>query len=90
MKKNLNAAKPPEQSKGLGGNIIGCRGQNLYIVHGIKRVSQCITCGQQYIFGEKPTLMLYTDINHHIGTPKQNTKHYQVPGMNLDVQSIVK
>ena len=24
FKKNLNAAKPPEQSKGLGGNI-GCR-----------------------------------------------------------------
>ena len=26
FKKNLNAAKPPEQSKGLGGNIIGCKG----------------------------------------------------------------
>ena len=24
FKKNLNAAKPPEQSKGLGGNI-GCK-----------------------------------------------------------------
>ena len=25
--------------------------------------------------------MLYTDINHHVGTPKLNTKeHYQVPG----------
>ena len=30
-KKNLNAAKPPEQSKGLGG-IIGCRDEKLYMV----------------------------------------------------------
>ena len=31
--------------------------------------------------------MLYTDINHHVGTSKQNTKeHYQVLSKNLEVQ----
>ena len=34
-----------------------------------------ITKGQQYNFGEKPTIMLYTDINHHVGTPKQRLKN---------------
>ena len=24
-----------------------------------------------YNIGEKPTIILYTDINHHAGTPKQ-------------------
>ena len=28
-KKNLNAAKPPEQTKGLGGNI-GCKVKKIY------------------------------------------------------------
>ena len=27
--------------------------------------------GQQYNIGEKPTVILYTYINHHVGTPKQ-------------------
>ena len=26
---------------------------------------------RQYNVGEKPTVILYTDINHHVGTPKQ-------------------
>ena len=31
-----------------------------------------VTWGQQYDFGEKPTVTLYTYIiNHHVGTPKQ-------------------
>ena len=29
-----------------------------------------ITQGQQYNIGEKPTVTLYTYINHHVGTPK--------------------
>ena len=37
FKENLNASKPSDQSKGLGGNI-GCRDKNLYLVRGIKRV----------------------------------------------------
>ena len=31
FKENLNASKPSDQSKGLGGNI-GCRDKNLYMV----------------------------------------------------------
>ena len=31
LRKNLNAAKLPEQSKGLGGNI-GCKGKNLLVM----------------------------------------------------------
>ena len=37
FKKNLNAAKPPEQSKGLVGNTLAVRTKTL---HGIKRVPQ--------------------------------------------------
>ena len=29
-----------------------------------------ITLGQQYNFGEKPTVILYIYINRHVGTPK--------------------
>ena len=43
----------------------------------LKRFPNVITYGQQYNFGENPTVILYTDINHHVGTPKLNTKeHY--------------
>ena len=30
-----------------------------------------VTLGQQYNVGEKPTVILYTFINRHAGTPKQ-------------------
>ena len=30
-----------------------------------------MTLGQQYNVGEKPTVILYTYINRHAGTPKQ-------------------
>ena len=36
-----------------------------------------ITLGQQYNVGEKPTVILYTYINRHAGTPtKGKTKQY--------------
>ena len=36
-----------------------------------------ITLGQQYNVGEKPTVILYTYINRHAGTPtKGKTKRY--------------
>ena len=39
VEKNLNAAKPPEQSKGLGGiRTLAVRTKTL---HGIERVPQC-------------------------------------------------
>ena len=54
----------------------------------LKAFPNVITLGQQYDFGEKPTVRLYTDINHHVGTPKQNIKkHYLVSSMNLEKQS---
>ena len=39
-----------------------------------------ITLGQQYNVGEKPTVILYTYINRHAGTPTQREdkpKHHQ-------------
>ena len=36
-----------------------------------------VTLGQQYNTGEKPTVILYTYINRHAGTPDKNeTKHF--------------
>ena len=31
-----------------------------------------VTLGQQYNTGEKPTVMLYTTVNRHVGTPDKN------------------
>ena len=42
--------------------------------------------GQKYTIGEKSTIILYTDINHLVGTPKQNQR--TLPGMGLEVQNI--
>ena len=36
-----------------------------------------VTLSQQYDVGEKPTVILYTYINRHAGTPKQKTKTKQ-------------
>ena len=33
-----------------------------------------ITLGQQYNVGEKPTIILYTYINRHAGTPEKHQK----------------
>ena len=33
-----------------------------------------ITLGQQYNVGEKPTVILYTYINRHAGTPEKKRK----------------
>ena len=33
-----------------------------------------VTLGQQYNIGEKPTVILYTYINCHAGTPKKQRK----------------
>ena len=54
-------------SKSLGG-IIGCKYKTFVA---FKRVPLCmvVTLGQQYNVGEKPTVILYTDINRHAGTP---------------------
>ena len=49
----------------------------------LKGFPNVITQGQQYKFGVKLTAILYTDINHHVETPKQNQR---LPGMSLRVQ----
>ena len=33
-----------------------------------------VTLGQQYNIGEKPTVVLYTYINRHAGTPEKQRK----------------
>ena len=44
-----------------------------------------ITLGQQYNAGEKPTVILYTYINRHAGTPtKGKTKQYGTSSNNKD------
>ena len=48
-------------SKRLGG-IIGCKDEAFFMV---------VTLGQQYNVGEKPTVILYTYINRHAGTPNK-------------------
>ena len=54
----------------------------------LKGFPSFITYGQQYNFGEKPTVVviLYAAINHHVETPKRNTKR-TLSSMNLEVQS---
>ena len=34
-----------------------------------------VTFGQQYNVGEKPTVILYTYINRHAGTPDKKSKN---------------
>ena len=34
-----------------------------------------VTLGQQYNIGEKPTVILYTYINRHAGTPKNPSEN---------------
>ena len=38
----------------------------------LKEFPDAVTLGQQYNIGERSTVILYTYINHHAGTPKQN------------------
>ena len=74
FKKNLNAFKPSEHppsgekmSKGLGGNI-DCKYKiTSWHLNGSPNVT---TSGQQYNTGEKPSVILYTYVNLHAGTPK--------------------
>ena len=72
LKKNQNAPNRPSEhspvsgekmSKRLGG-IKGCKYKtSLWHLNGL---------GQQYNVGEKPTVILYTYINRHAGTPEKH------------------
>ena len=39
--------------------------------------------GQQYNIGEKPTVTLYTYINHHVGLKKKKDFGFGVPAWRL-------
>ena len=57
-------------SKRLVGGIIGCKDKtSSWHSNGFPMV--VILGQQQYNVGEKPTVMLYTYINRHAGTPKK-------------------
>ena len=47
---------------------VGTKPLHTYMV--LKGFPNGVTEGQQYNIGEKPTVTLYTYINHHVGTPK--------------------
>ena len=84
LKKNLNACRPSEHPSVSGKDVktFSRWDHKLQIpkpLNGIQ--TRCspmvVTLGQQYITGEKPTVMLYTYINRHAGTPdKKKTKTF--------------
>ena len=77
LKKNQNAPRPSEHppvrgqtmSKRLGG-IKGCKCKTS--TWHLTGSPMEITLGQQYNDEEKPTIILYTYINRHAGTPKKH------------------
>ena len=44
------------------------------------------TSGRQYNFGEKPSVILYTYINLHAGTPKPQSFLSKSPGLKCRIQ----
>ena len=60
-------------SKCLGG-VIGCKDKTSS--WHLNVFPTVVTMGQHYNVGEKPTVMLYTCIDHHAGTPNK-TKQKQ-------------
>ena len=45
------------------------------------------TSGRQYNFGEKPSVILYTYINLHAGTPKPQSFLSKSPGLQCSIGS---
>ena len=77
LKKNQNAPRPYEHPPVRGGGkyqnvYVGSKAANTKPLHDIQTGSPMeITLGQQYNVGEKPTIILYTYINRHAGTPEK-------------------
>ena len=59
-------------SKGLGWNIDYIETRTLHGINGFLNVT---TSGQQYNIGEKHSVILYTCINLHAGTPKPQSRN---------------
>ena len=88
--KNLNASKPSEHppsgeklSKGLGGNIGYCRDKNFFMVS--KGFPDLTKSDQQYSIREKPSVILYTYINHHARTPKPQSRNIVSLGVQYNL-----
>ena len=62
-------------SKRLLGGITDCEYKtSSWHLNGLPMV---VTLGQQYYVGDKPTVILYTYINYHTGTPGKHQKQKQ-------------
>ena len=76
LKKNLSASRPSEHPPVRRENVETFRWdhrlQRPNLFHGIQKGSpMVVTLGQQYNVGEKPTVILLTNINRHAGTPNK-------------------
>ena len=56
-------------------------------MHGIKRVPQCNYIGSTVYIGEKPSVIMYTYINLHAGTPKPQSFLSKSPGLQCSIGS---
>ena len=48
-----------------------------------------VTLGQQYNIGEKPTVILYSYINRHAGTPEKQRRQNSTSSNNIDESSTI-
>ena len=48
-----------------------------------------VTLGQQYNIGEKPTVILYSYINRHAGTPEKQRKQNSTSSNNKDESNTI-
>ena len=48
-----------------------------------------VILGQRYNIGETPTVILYTYINRHAGTPKPQSRNTVSLGVQLDYSNMV-
>ena len=90
-KKNMNASRPSES--GRGGDFKTSRWDHRLqrpkkTLHGMQPGSPIVvTLGQQYNVREKPTVVLYTYINRHAGTPNK-TKTKETMSLDYTTQFV--
>ena len=74
-------------SKRSLGGIIGCELKtSSWHLNGFSMV---LTSGQQYYVGDKPTVVLYTYINRHAGTPDKHEKQKQCSSTSSNMVVII-
>ena len=80
LKRNQNAPRPSEHPPVRGGGgcrnvYVGSKAANTKPLNGVLTGSPIeTTLGQQHDVGEKPTVILYTYIIRHAGTPEETVK----------------